>query len=424
MEPLQGERSRLKTIVFSVIMVLMVVLSIELLSQLTFYYIFKKRYCVSNLIKSVTQEYQVTRRHATFLQNEAIHPYLGYVVDFGDEKKNFNTKGFHTRNQPMVKKEEGKLNIVILGGSVAYGLAPLIESAWKNTFNVTPCVVNLALPGYKEPQQLMVLSYFLSLGAAYDIVINIDGFNEIFLSSVENYAAGINFSFPRSWKLRVTANPTHNELALIGKIKYLREMKERRLKEFSDSLFNLSAVYGLIKIFKLKDLNVMIYNNAMALLSLQRNLTKRFDASGPVEKYDDIKEVYQASTDLWCRCSLMMNTLAKDNGFEYYHFLQPNQYLHGSKKLTEEEKRIAYAEDSLYVEAVATGYPMLIEKGNILQKKNVKFFNATQLFSNVAETIYSDNCCHYNKKGNMMLAEYIIQQIAKTTKINHLKAPR
>jgi hypothetical protein len=120
----------------------------------------------------------------------------------------------------------------------------------------------------------------------------------------------------------------------------------------------------------------------------------------------------------------MMNTLAKDNGFEYYHFLQPNQYLHGSKKLTEEEKRIAYAEDSLYVEAVATGYPMLIEKGNILQKKNVKFFNATQLFSNVAETIYSDNCCHYNKKGNMMLAEYIIQQIAKTTKINHLKAPR
>src|SRR6185436_13391576 len=40
--------------------------------------------------------------------------------------------------------------------------------------------------GYKQPQQLLVLAYFLSIGQPLDLVVNIDGFNEVALSSLND----------------------------------------------------------------------------------------------------------------------------------------------------------------------------------------------------------------------------------------------
>jgi len=44
------------------------------------------------------------------------------------------------------------------------------------------------------------------------------------------------------------------------------------------------------------------------------------------------------------------------------------------------------------------------------------------LFSPVKETIYIDNCCHYNKKGNKMFAAYIVSNILARTNIGKLKS--
>ena len=49
--------------------------------------------------------------------------------------------------------------------------------------------------GYKQPQQLLVLSYFLSIGQELDLVVNIDGFNEVALSRL-NDARGSDISMP------------------------------------------------------------------------------------------------------------------------------------------------------------------------------------------------------------------------------------
>ena len=40
-------------------------------------------------------------------------------------------------------------------------------------------LLNTAVGGYKQPQPLMVVSYLLALGAHFDAVINIDGFNDV-----------------------------------------------------------------------------------------------------------------------------------------------------------------------------------------------------------------------------------------------------
>ena len=44
----------------------------------------------------------------------------------------------------------------------------------------------MAHEGYKQPQQALVLAYFLSIGQPFDLVINIDGLNEVALSPLNN----------------------------------------------------------------------------------------------------------------------------------------------------------------------------------------------------------------------------------------------
>lgn len=419
-----GKDSKIKIYLFYGIMLLMIVFCIELLSQLTFFIIFGKRYSAENLKNYVVHKYDKTDQKASFLKQEIIHPYVGYVFDWGNEKRNFRSQGFYTDNSPIVKKEEGKLNIVVIGGSVATGLAKFIERAWKKTFKVAPRLINLACPGYKQPQQLMALTYFLSLGAEYDLVINIDGFNDIVLPYVENYVAGINLFFPRSWKLRISGNPPPRELALIGKVKYFQDTKQTRLKELSGSIFNISATYGIIKMVQLMINNKEIYDSSTALFTIQRKSSKRFDESGPLEHYKNVSEMHAAAAEVWYRCSLLINSLAKDNGFEYYHFLQPDQYLEGSKRLTTEEKRTAYNPKHLYRQSVVVGYPMLIAKGKMLLKNQVNFFDATMIFANIDETVYCDDCCHFNKKGNQIVADYIIQKISRHSKLEKLQPAR
>lgn len=81
----------------------------------------------------------------------------------------------------------------IFGGSVARQccdqgaprLAALLE--WSPRFagrEVVPLC--LGHEGYKQPEQLLVLAYLLSLGQQFDLVINIDGFNEVALGTYNN----------------------------------------------------------------------------------------------------------------------------------------------------------------------------------------------------------------------------------------------
>jgi len=51
------------------------------------------------------------------------------------------------------------------------------------------------MPGFKQPQQLQVLTYFLSVGQEFDMVVNIDGFNDV-VWALNNNASGLDISIP------------------------------------------------------------------------------------------------------------------------------------------------------------------------------------------------------------------------------------
>ena len=108
---------------------------------------------------------------------------------------------------------------------------------------------------------------------------------------------------------------------------------------------------------------------------------------------------------------MMMNHMKSLFGYEYFHFLQPNQYLEGSKPLSEEELQIAYAPGSRRLELVQLIFPELQRRGSFLQSPNFHFVDLTDTFKTTHETVYKDTCCHLNDLGNQMLAKRIVEHI-------------
>ena len=112
------------------------------------------------------------------------------------------------------------------------------------------------------------------------------------------------------------------------------------------------------------------------------------------------------------QASYQMGNLCRANQIQYLHILQPNQYVKGSKVLSEWEKTHAYSgPDNLARKAVEEGYPFLLEYGKGLTQQDVAFYDLTQIFAGRAETLYRDNSCHYNERGYIILSEHIAQAL-------------
>jgi hypothetical protein len=414
-----------KKLIFTGLMILIVLICVEGMARLTYFVMYRRAYNVSNLYDFMKySNYKLSDEFALWWDQEIIHPYLGFVIDFNDEKKNKETYGFTTTVSPVIKREPGKLNVVVLGGSVAQSMGQILRETFHRVCRVPPNIVNLAIPGYKQPQQLLAVTYFLSLGAEYDLIINLDGYNEIVLPFTDNYSVGVNPFFPRNWNLRVNRQPSKKILAVIGEVRYLRDLKEENLEALTSSFFRSSAIFGLLKVQQFKRLNWDIDRITHKLIKLQQEEVKKFEETGPFFPYKDIQQLYDDAAEVWVRSSVLLDQLARENGMEYYHFLQPNQYVQGSKVLTAEEKRTAYLEKVNISQSALIGYPLLINQGRKLLEKNIKFFDATMVYAKEKETVYIDICCHFNERGKEVLAAYMMDKILQNPRIKpFLKEP-
>lgn len=142
------------------------------------------------------------------------------------------------------------------------------------------------------------------------------------------------------------------------------------------------------------------------------NTEMEMQTRGPSYSVQDTSIFLREQAVYWSQCSRQLQALSEHFEFTYLHFLQPNQYHEGSKELTQEELDIAYESGEFaYKEAVKIGYPQLIEEGRLLKQDGINFTDLTQLFKNEKATVYSDKCCHFNKRGYNAIISEIIQVI-------------
>jgi len=284
-------------------------------------------------------------------------------------------------------------------------------------------IVRIALGGYKQPQQVMALNYILALGGQFDILINIDGFNEVALPNSENLSQGVYPFFPSLWGRLAQDFPNLELQPLVGKVAYLKDMRKKWAQVFVASPMHYSIALQLL--WKVWDhfLSNTITKMSYAIQTYKPK-SQLFQATGPGVNEFNEEHLYKELAALWQRSSIQMGLICKANNIQYFHFLQPNQYVEGTKPMGDEERRIALAKAHPYKTAVEKGYPQLASMASGLRAAGVNFYDLQMLFSEVKEPLYIDTCCHFNRVGNIILARRIAQEIIRTYDLGFSKHPR
>jgi len=354
-----------------------------------------------------------------------VHPYLGWCLDPRTDRPDLfgtpipiNPLGFADPGPSVVKRDPGKIIVGICGGSVAQQVSFGGREALARRLGEDPRYqgraiefVSLAMAGFKQPQQVMAVNYVMALGGEFDILVNIDGYNEIALPGCENFYGDCFYAYPRMWHARVLSavDPRRNADALeLLTYRGRRQQMARRLLASP-----LRKSYLALLIWSFRD---QAFVRSLADLEIRLGRERRIEGrgmtrDGPPNSAKTLAEVQLQAIELWRTSSLQLSRLCQSSGIRYVHVLQPNQYLPRSKLLTEIERTEMLADDQPYGQMVKEYYPRMIEEGKTLQEGGVRFLDLTGLFRETPEDVYVDPFCHFNEFGVRKIGEAIAERI-------------
>ena len=331
------------------------------------------------------------------------HPFYVHTWNFPEQDLNA---------MPPRQRRADTVVIGLLGGSVAENLQPFLQRALNRSFAANnlprqPVVLRWAVARAKQPRQAVIVANTLLLGGEFDLLVNLDGRNEIAETAGRNFADGLFPFFPIWWDKWM--GPTAEELLLAGQIGVLRQEQERLRADAATSSLRRSAVFGLVNRWRQERAERRISQLNRQLTATQSDY--RLEKHGPRNWRGKAAELLPAAARVWYRSSLALARLAELAGADYYHFLQPNQYVPESKPLSAAELAAAYAPREYYESALAQGYPLLRQFSRDLQRQGVNYFDLTGIFADHPETLYIDECCHLNDRGKELLAAAMVQRM-------------
>ncbi|MEG4445912.1 hypothetical protein QUB47_29290 [Microcoleus sp. AT9_B5] len=368
---------------------------------------------------------------------ERLHPLFGYVLKqgaFTNEKLKLkvNKHGFFSLYEyPFIKTNKNQFIIGVFGGSVANNFAvdEYVTRRLSDKLKTYPeyankeiIVLNFGNGGYKQPQQLLILNYFLALGQELDLVINIDGFNEVALSNLNNKAQ-VEIGMPSVQHIQPLTGLANNNLSpeAMSSILEINETK-KQLKAGIDKLQTCQlALCHAVTSLQVKQL-VNNYQQAVVKYDSQVKQSNSDTANSGIvyiPKADFVlpdAAAFDKMASVWYESSIGMNQILSSRKIKYFHFIQPNQYYPTKRAFTAKENEIAIDNKSPYIEGVKKGYPVLLSKVDDLQKAGVNVFSAVNILDNTKETVYKDACCHYNSVGDEVLANYVSSSIIKVVR--------
>lgn len=321
---------------------------------------------------------------------------------------------FSPHDYPYVPGDEPYL-VAVLGGSVAQWFAlqgaPALVERLRQAAAIGGRrieIVNFAQGAFKQPQALQVLAYFLARGQRLDFVVNLDGFNDVALSSL-NVENGIDPSQPSAQQLlplmslldRDALSPEQIETFARAKRaeRWMRSIEHRMDQARSAGLWLVLQVlwHGVARSHGTASDEIATGATATGQQLLHVNEWPR--SSTPEASMDTI-----AST--WVRSSLLMRDMLCASDIPYLHVVQPNQYF-SRKRFPDAERQVAIRADSPYANGVRVGYPYLRDRVPALRSRGVSVVSAIDVFDDIEEVVYADDCCHVNQLGNEVLARFI-----------------
>ena len=330
------------------------------------------------------------------------HPFHGYTRNLP----------YHDLNEtPPRQKREDMVIIGLVGGSVAAEAQPYLERALRRHFAANnlprqPVVLGLTFWTVRQPQATLIVANSLLLGGEFDLIVNLDGLNEV-AHIMHNDQDGVFPFFPGRWHRRTKLNAA--ELLLAGRIAVLLREQARRAAAGETAPARWSALFGLANRWRQERIAAEIVrrNQELAAAAAAYSLEKY----GPRSWLTVDGDLRPEAARFWYRSSVTLARLAELAGADYYHFLQPNQYVPDAKPLSAEELAMAYDPSSQWRSQVEPGYPLLRQFNRDLSGQGVNYFDLTGIFADNPETLYRDKCCHLKAPGNELLAAEMVRRM-------------
>ncbi len=367
-----------------------------------------------------------------------LHPYLGYngrpgAKTWGNAKGTdmegiaYNKYGFMPipeRRYPY-KKKNNEFVIAVVGGSVAdiftiFGPVHLERELRQRDpkFKDKKLVVlTLATAGFKQPQQLFAILYSLLLDFDIDLILNIDGFNDMVLS-VENFKHGIHPMYPSGFHMGLLSKRVggvdRKTVNLIYRFYELLEREKSIHLFIKKAYFRWSLFLNLFAEIQLKNLQGQIEKIQYKMAEKAQN-TIIEDFKGPA--IDPDSNPLKTALEIWKRSTELLYSIAREQEIPYIHVIQPNQYFEGSKPLSEQEKKVAFDPGLEWSQVARKSYPVLVKMAEQMNSKGFPIADLTQIFKEVREDVYTDVCCHFGLTGNAILAHHIAPIILNELKV-------
>jgi len=363
---------------------------------------------------------------------ERFHPFFGFIQKPGpDFRPGFKTNNYgfiSPYDYPLIKTKKNQFIIGVLGGSVAsnYSIFEVQNKILAQYLKQLPgfkdkefVILSFATGGYKQPQQLLILNYFLALGQELDMVVNIDGFNEVALSNLNNKNQ-IDLAMPSIQHILPLTSLANNSLSTKAMQATLRIKENKtRINEGLESLqhCSLAACDALTSVY----VQNLVNNYRKDVIKFEKERgPKAQDDEGSVIYINKNQSVLEDSAAFeqmawnWAKSSIFMHKVLSASKVPYFHVLQPNQYYQTKRVFSDAEKRIAVNKDTPYAKAVEIGYPALLSKFPNLQKNNINILNGVKVFDKTKDIVYVDSCCHYNQAGEVVFSNYVGSSLLKS----------
>ena len=336
------------------------------------------------------------------------HPYFGYVEAPG---ANVNNYGFEEQVDYPYQKAPDEFVVGLLGGSVGMHLANYLHrldgAPLKAQLELLPLVgdrkvriLQFCQGGYKEPQQFIVLSYFLEM---LDLVVVVDGHNELTSamrddSPIEYPSFIALYSFFKHYFDK-------EQMLELGTLAMVLELEHRvaalALRAETWPSFTVRLVLGRLA-------HALTTQRKELAMYTERDTLKR-ELVLPGRTEHDERAITSRAVEVWRKYTILSHLIAQHKGIPIFTFLQPNQYVEGSKPLSPEEDTEAIDPNAKPI--WAERWRHLLGAAADLRATELQVYDLTKLFAEERRTLYYDKCCHFNEIGLDLLSRAIGQQI-------------
>jgi hypothetical protein len=334
-----------------------------------------------------------------------VQPYVGFDLERTARNLERDLALHHERGAEAFE-------VLLLGGSVAanfgyHGREPLLEvlASDPRLAGRELLLYNYARAAHKQPQQVNQANYLFALGLRPDAVIDLDGFNELAVASM-NARRGVHPALPASeqWLPLVTGSALDSRtLELTADVLLARNRLLEELDACLGSAGLRSALVGSLLVRSI-DRRRGDYSRAVERLTEERDREELRGLAGPTLAEGD-REPLETCVRIWREGTLSLAAACAARGITYLHVLQPTLHDAGSKPLSADERATGKAHPT-WETAAREGYPLLRAEGAQLRAGGLAFFDASGVFRERSETLYFD-ACHFRAPGHELLARAI-----------------